>query len=571
MKASYFRAIVGLMLFFHSAVIQAADYGRVYKFWVELQDKRGSNYSVLRPWDFLSQRALNRRVKSGVSVNMDDIPVNYKYVTEIRGMGVQIQLTSRWMNGVLVSTADSGLVVQIKSLTFVKKVSLVGSYNKKRGVSESDPELVSHSTDMSAPELNRIEIKTKVKESEYNDGYGMGWKQISMLNGQELHKSGFKGDGIFIAVLDAGFYRANRIAAFDSIFKTNRYLGSYDLVNYGDNVFNDDDHGTQVLSCMASNVNGVMVGTAPNASYLLIRTEDAGSETPAEEIQWLCGAEIADSMGVDLISSSVGYTEFDDKSFGHHYNELDGRTTIITRAANMAWDRGIIVVNSAGNEGDGSWGHIGAPADAPGVIAVGAVDEDGRKADFSSYGPTSDGRIKPDLMALGKRTTIVNTNGYYIRSNGTSYSAPVLAGVIACFIQANPKKSHTDIKKLIMLSASDYFKANNLTGSGLPDFKAALKWISKTVENDNKFPFYNLPVTDTIYSGFDLKTHIPPKHGYTYFWYNKFMDEESGTIFKHENMIYGVRLEPRNPGIYKLEIYDGKTKWVKEFYYIRED
>jgi serine protease AprX len=418
-------------------------------------------------------------------------------------------------------------------------------------------------------ETNKIDIKTKVKSEDYNDGYGLGWKQISMMNGQFLHKAGYKGDGIYIAVLDAGFYRANRISAFDSLFQSKRFLGSKDLVDVGSDVFNDDDHGTHVLSCLASNANGVMTGTAPNASYLLIRTEDAGSETPAEEVQWLCGAEYADSMGIDLISSSLGYTEFDDKSFGHHYNELNGYTTLITRAANLAWERGIIIVNSAGNEGDGDWKYIGAPADAMGVIAVGAVDENGFKSDFSSFGPTADNRIKPDLVALGQRTTVINSNGYCIRSNGTSFSAPVLAGAVACLIQANIDKSPAQIRKILMLSSSQYLGPDSKTGHGLPDFELALA-MSKPESfrsADNAIPFLNLP-QDSIFTAFDLRSTLSPAKSYTYKLYNhKGGVEESGTIFKHEGLLYTIRITPKKKGKYTLEIADGAVKWTSGFYF----
>lgn len=543
--------------------------GRTYKFWVEFTDKKGSPYSILRPWDFLSQKAINRRMKAGYSVNIEDIPVVRNYISGVQGTGVVIKLTSRWMNGTLVSTEDSTAAQRIAALPYVSKVGLMGVYNRKRGAAEFDPDIVSHSDiPMAAEDLTRIAIKNKVSEEEYNEGYGLGWKQISMMNGQYLHKAGYKGEGVYVAVLDAGFYRANRLECFDSLFKSGRFLGSIDLVDVGSDVFNDDDHGTQVLSCLASNVNGVMVGTAPNASYLLIRTEDADTETPAEEIQWLCGAEYADSMGVDLISSSLGYTEFDDKSFGHHYNELDGKTTLITRAANMAWERGMVVVNSAGNEGDGSWKYIGAPADAAGVIAVGAVDEYGQRSDFSSFGPTADNRVKPDLTALGQRTTIVNTNGYYIRSNGTSYSAPVLAGAVACLIQANMTKTPEMLRKMLMLSGNRFFSPDSKKGHGLPDFKLALalgKQPGYSAKGTVPFDFW--PVNDTVSGGFDLKTMYMPIAGYTY----KLLDSkgrtvQSGNLGDRYGMMYGVRIAPETTGKYTLEVKDGSEEWKTEFY-----
>ncbi|MCC7298160.1 MAG: S8 family serine peptidase, partial [Bacteroidia bacterium] len=448
------------------------------------------------------------------------------------------------------------------------KTSLVGIYNLKRGFAEERPGAALDYSMLLGNEEEKISVKNNVSEKEFYDGYGLGWDQISQINGQALHRAGYRGNGIQIAVLDAGFYRANLMSAFDSLFKTKNFLGSYDLVDGGNNVFNDDDHGTQVLSCMASNAPGVMVGTAPEASYLLIRTEDAGAEMPCEEINWLCGAELADSAGVDIISSSLGYTEFDDSRFGHHYNELNGNTTIITRAANMAWDRGILIVNSAGNEGDGKWKHIGAPADAFGVIAIGAVDRDGDLADFSSVGPTADNRVKPDLVALGKNTTVINSNGYFIHSDGTSFSAPVLAGALACFLQYDGFENPVKTRNLLLLSAQHTLHADNQTGKGLPDMELAMKLSKHDTTVSSVNPFINWPDNDTLTQAFELKTVRKPSTSYQYKLKNNLgFTLESGILFPYEGVLFAASLEPKDKGFYKLEITDGADKWNCKFYF----
>lgn len=568
------KAISGILcILFLSSFSQktfAASRERQYRFWVEFTDKNGSMFSLLKPWDFLSSRALARRNRVGFSVKMEDLPVNAWYVDSVASKGVRVLLRSRWMNAALVTTTDSAKAAEIANLDCVRKVQLEGIFNVRRGFAEAMPEAAGDFGLSSPEELERYLVKNHIKDGETHNGYGLGWDQISMMHGEALHNAGFKGKGIQIAILDAGFYRANLMQAFDSMYQSGRFLGSYDLVDGGSNVYNDDDHGTQVLSCMASNVANIMIGTAPEASYLLIRTEDAGSETPAEEITWLCGAELADSAGVDMISSSLGYTEFDDKRFGHTYEDLNGNTTIITRAANMAWDRGLLVVNSAGNEGDGRWKYIGAPADAWGVIAVGAVDADGDKADFSSFGPTADKRIKPDLMALGKGATVINSNGYYIHSNGTSYSAPVLAGSVACFLQYLSDRNPIQARKFILLSGKDYLSANNNSGHGIPNFELAMKIAdgTKAQVSSSSQPFMFWPDNDTLNQAFEIKTLRTPENGYHYKLKNILgFTLESGTLFPYEGILYAALINPTENGHFKIEITDGKEKWNCKFYF----
>lgn len=564
--------ILFLVGFSHS--LKAGSRERQYRFWVEYTDKKGSFYSLLKPWDFLSSRALARRSKVGFAVCMEDIPVNHWYADSVASTGVRLLFNSRWMNGSMVNTTDSALANKLAHFAFVKQVTLVGIYNVRRGFAEAMPEAAADFSLLESEGEEVCLVKNKVKADETHFGYGLGWDQISMINGQALHNAGFRGKGIHIAILDAGFYRANVMQAFDSMYKGKRFLGSYDLVDGGKNVYNDDDHGTQVLSCMASNVRDIMIGTAPEASYLLIRTEDAGSETPAEEYTWLCGAELADSAGIDLISSSLGYTEFDDKRFGHHYGELNGNTTVITRAANMAWDRGMMVVNSAGNEGDGKWKFIGAPADAAGVIAVGAVDLDGDRADFSSFGPTADQRIKPDLVALGKGATIINSNGYYIHSNGTSYSAPILAGSLACYLQFIADKDPIRARKFAMISGNKFLTADNQIGHGIPDFNLAMKMATGDVKatTNSETPFMYWPDNDTISQYFEIKTIQKPKENYQYKLKNTLgFTIESGMLFPYENVLYAALIQPKDKGTYKLEISDGKEKWNCKFHYSEKE
>lgn len=544
--------------------------GTVYKFWVELKDKVGSTHSILRPSEFLSERAILRRKKAGIPVTTEDLPVSPQYIRLVADSGVRVLHSSRWMNALLIEVSDSAKATAISRLTPVKSVSLLGKWSRKRGPALTNPDAFGEME--WNEEKETIAVKNRLSDIPWNNGYGMGYDQIRQLHGEWLHSRGYRGRGMLIAVLDAGFYRANRLAAFDSLFRRRGVLLTRDFVDGDASVYNDDDHGTQVLSCMAANVPGVMVGTAPDAGYILLRTEDAGSEFPVEEANWLIGAEFADSMGADVINSSLGYTEFDMESLSHRYSDLDGETTLITRAANMAGSRGILVVNSAGNEGDGSWKYIGAPADAAGVIAVAAVDKYGRRAGFSSLGPTADRRVKPDLAAMGERTVVASPSGYFVRSNGTSFSAPVLAGMMACAMQYMQDKTAGEVRKVVTLSASGFPGGNAMTGYGIPDF-SKLSLIVDGPPADTSLPrFIAWPDQDTVYTAFALKTAVRPAKSWTY----KLSGPQggvmaSGTLDAFDGMIFGTVVEPGQDGNYELEVGDGKQVWKKRFYYSKSE
>ncbi|MEZ5172243.1 MAG: S8 family serine peptidase [Bacteroidia bacterium] len=316
--------------------------------------------------------------------------------------------------------------------------------------------------------------------------YGEGDRQIKMLNGHKLHQLGYRGEGITIAVLDAGFYKVNEFVFFDSLRTKGRILGTRDFVEGGESVYEDNTHGLSVLSTMAANYPGIFVGTAPDASYWLLRTEDADSEFLIEEDNWVRGAEFADSVGADIINSSLGYTNFDDPETSHTYSQLDGNTTVITRAADLVASKGILVVNSAGNSGADPWKYIGAPADGDSVLTIGAVTSEGKYASFSSRGPSADGRIKPNVTAMGQGTLVVNSGGSVGRSNGTSFSSPVTAGMVACLWQAHPEAGMMQVFKAIEKSASQAENPDDYLGFGIPDFMKAHQILARLAEEKTK-------------------------------------------------------------------------------------
>lgn len=451
----------------------ADSLGTSYKFFVGFKDRKSGRYSLNRPAEFLSARAIERRRAQGIAITEDDFPVDADYLGKVQAAGVRLLYATRWFNGAVIETADSLFGENLRKQAFVKEVEFLGSW-KKQPVARSRGDREPYGIDVFNAYKDAQNKSTGWLRNLASRGYGNALGQIDQMNGIRLHDLGFQGQGKMIAVLDAGFQMVNYLAAFDSIRLQGRILAQRDFVDFDGNVYNDDDHGTSVLSCLAANAPGSALGTAPRASYLLLRTEDANSEFPVEEFNWARGAEFADSMGADIINSSLGYTRFDWlERFGHDLSELDGKTTRITRAAEMAAARGILVVSSAGNEGGSDWGRIGAPADGPNVLSVGAVDRLGRSVYFSSTGPTADGRIKPDVCALGEDVWVAVTSGYFSPVNGTSFSAPLLAGMAACLWQALPHLDAAGIRKLIKSTAQRNEFADSLYGAGIPDFYGA--------------------------------------------------------------------------------------------------
>jgi Subtilisin-like serine proteases len=429
-------------------------------YWVAFGDKKGTAFSVSHPEEFLSAKAIQRRAKQHIAIDETDLPVSSDYLDTLKKRGLEIVHKSKWLNGATVRTTDTLLIKQIAGLSFVKQVQLT-----KPGTA-----LKSAKNKFSSEEFSAYDPAK----------YGSALTQLTQLNGQYFHQMGYRGKGIIIAILDAGFYNADKIAAFDSLRNSNRILGTRDFVDLQSNIYDQHYHGMSVLSCMGGNVPGTLIGTAPDASYYLFRTEDVSSEYLIEEDNWVAGAELADSLGVDIINSSLGYNQFDDAKMNHVYADLDGKTTRITKGANMAFQKGILVFASAGNEGNNNWKRIIVPSDGENVIAVGAVDKNGLRASFSSVGPAYGGATKPNVMAMGSGTCLVTSSQVVGYASGTSFSSPVLAGMGACLLQANPYCSAKQIKLAIEQSASQYSKPDSLMGFAIPDFEKADKMLKTT-------------------------------------------------------------------------------------------
>ena len=441
--------------------------GRCYLFRISLTDKNGTPYSLDRPEEFLSQRALDRRQRQHLPVDSTDLPLSPVYEQLIQAEGVEVIAKSKWNNTLLVRSRRMEVLRNLMKLDFVKTGEKVWTSPDSIERRKVRAHYISETT--------RIDTITPNRE-------GVTYEQINMLGGTWLHSRGFRGRDIHIAILDGGFMNADVIPALSRI----NLLGTADFVYpRSENIFKETDHGTMVLSTIAVNEPDLFMGTAPDASYWLIRSEDSQTETPAEEDFWAAAVEFADSAGVDVISSSLGYHDFNEPSMNYHYRQLDGRSTQISRTASMLADKGIVLVNSAGNDGMGTWKKINVPADAHDILTVGAVSANKQNAAFSAIGPTADGRIKPDVMALGSPTSVITGRGAISKDIGTSFATPIVAGLVACLWQACPHLTARQLIEEVRLSGSNADYPDNIFGYGIPDFnKAYLKCKDKKTQSD---------------------------------------------------------------------------------------
>ena len=419
------------------------------KYRISLKDKAATEYSLKKPEKYLSAKAIERRRKQNLPIDSTDLPVCRKYIDEIRKQGVKIVVTGKWDNFVTVSCNDTTLIDCIAALPFVlstEKVWISPGAGKPSMATERDSVL-------NQPTIHPDSI------------YGRAITQIQMSNGDKLHEAGFKGQGMTIAVIDAGFHNVDKITAMQNI----RILGTKDFVNQQADIFAESSHGMSVLSCIGMNRPDIMTGTAPEASFWLLRSEDEYSEHLVEQDYWSAAVEFADSVGVDVINTSLGYYSFDDKSKNYKYRDLDGRHALMSRQASHIADKGMILVCSAGNSGAGSWKKITPPGDADNVLTVGAIDKRAVLATFSYVGNTADHRVKPDVVAVGVGSDVIRTDGNQGRANGTSFSSPIMCGMVTCLWQACPTLTAKEVIELVRRSGDRAGFPDNIYGYGVPD------------------------------------------------------------------------------------------------------
>lgn len=473
-----------LKLFFVFTVFNSLNANAQKYYWVGFTDKKNTKYSLSVPKEYLSDRAIERRKKQNIAIDSLDLPVNQKYIIEVLKTGAKYIHSSKWLNGVTVKAETDSFNIEVAKLPFVKEVQLTKTAGTKSAIQKFD--------ETSGNEVIPIDASL----------YGPSVFQTSILNGQFLHNRNYKGLGMQIAILDGGFLNVNKYIAFDSLWANKQILGTKDFVNPTGDIFTTHWHGMSVLSCMGGNVPGQLIGTAPKASYWLIRSEDTDTEFLIEEDNYVAAAEFADSVGVDIINSSLGYTQFDDSQMNHSYTELDGKTTRVAKGANIAASRGILVFSSAGNEGNKSWKYIVSPSDGDKVIGVGAVNKDSIPATFTSFGPAYGGKTKPNVSAIGWNTYLQKSDGSFGYLNGTSFSSPVMAGMAACYWQSVSHVPAAEIKKTIEKFSHLYSNPGAQLGFGVPDFKKAWEYYFPLSVNDlnsnSGWLLYPNPVTDII-------------------------------------------------------------------------
>lgn len=457
MKKFAFSAFVLVLLHPMEAMAQVGE----NRYIVYFSDKDNTPYSLSNPEAYLSARAITRRQNQGIAIDTKDLPVDPAYIQMVLDLGdVTLIYPIKWFNAILIETEDPDVIDAIADLGMVEAV-------------EVSPVIVG-SDDV------EVEFSPFVN-SKSNDTYGPALNQIEMINGLPLHDAGFRGEAIWIGVFDGGFSNLPSASVFESLISENRILGTKNFVHGGDFVYDYSNHGTYVMSTMAANQPDLMIGTAPKASYLLCLTEDVATERRIEEANWVAAAEYADSMGIDIINTSLGYTTFDVESENYTYADMDGNTTLITRGSDIAASRGILPVTSAGNKGSQEWFFISAPADGDSVLAIGAVNAQGIVTNFSSRGPSFDGRVKPNVMAQGGATTITNLADSVGSGNGTSFSGPIISGMAACLWQSVPFATAWQVHQAIEESAHLYNMPNDSMGYGIPDFELAQAILTQVV------------------------------------------------------------------------------------------
>jgi len=424
------RGAILILLLLLTRVVFAQD-----KYWVSFTDKKGVCLDI----ENFSERTICQREKFHIPFDSADYPVNEQYLTTVNNLSTSISWPSRWLNGVAIYAKPSQME-DIMRLPFVKSVAPMRSQS------------MVCSNDNLMDQLKRA------------DSLLLGF-QTYRMQGAEFKRKQLDGKGIRIAVFDAGFPGVDVHPAFSHLIKNGRIVETYDFVAKKKNVFKHNAHGAATLSCIGGKFGEKNMGLAPGAEYLLARTERGGSETFSEEENWLAAAEWADRNGVNIISSSLGYTY-------HRYfpTDMNGVESLVSRAANMAAAKGILVVSSAGNEGQKDWRIICTPADADSVMCVGGTDPyTDLHITFSSYGPSSDGRLKPNVSAVGE-VVAAGKRGYG-RINGTSFSAPLVAGFAACAWQAHPEWSCMELFHAIEKSGHLYPYFDYAHGYGIPQAK----------------------------------------------------------------------------------------------------
>ena len=562
MKKFYFALLI--LIF-----IAASSRAQSNRYTVKLKYKRSSSWSLSQPSAFLSQKAIQRRLRQHIQLDSTDLPVNKAYIDSIAKIpGVLIVSSSKWLNQVMIETSDPAAIGKINAYPFVIHSNAVSAVVHRNSIARENTEPANTLTKISST-LSYNSNSGELGLTEDTINYGNNYPQVHIHEGEFLHKLGFRGQGITIAIIDAGFFAYKTNPAFDSVRLNNQVLGEYDFVLNETSVDEDNVHGANCFSIMAANMPGFIVGTAPKANYWLFRTEDVASEKPVEEQNWIAAAERADSAGADIISSSLGYTNFDDTTFNHTYAQRNGNTAMVTIGADLAAKKGMIVMNSAGNSGNAAndTKYIMCPADGDSVMTVGAVNTSGIIGGFSSWGPNSAGKIKPNIVSVGWGAVYANSLGDPATGSGTSYSNPNVAGLIACLWQAFSEFTNMEILDAVEKSSDRYLTPDDHYGNGIPNFRIAYNILaSKRQDRTNailKGKWITVfPVPFKQFFNVFLKAPSTGNASIRIF-------DDAGSILleKHidvnQGIYYNINMNLRSTkryGVYYLQYFDGTNK-----------
>ncbi len=454
--------------------------------WIYFNTKPNADYYLENPLEMLSQRSLDRRINQGIPVDYKDVPLDENYINTIaQSEGIEVKAKSKWLNCVHVR-GETEDILNLNNLTIVDTIVFA---NKNISLSNDPPNT-----------QQRYNVINKNLDIQIDYLYGNSENQIQMLNGHFMHQENFTGNGMLIAVIDSGFPGVDTSNGFQHLITNNRIIATYDFVSKSENVFQGNNHGTLVLSTIGGFIENEIIGTAPDASFLLFISEDVTNENPVEESNWVEAAEMADYYGADIINTSLGYFLYDNPDYNHTYEDMNGTNTFISKGLEIAHTRGMICITSAGNSGMTANPHITAPADAVNSLTVGAVDSTGNYVNFSSIGPSYDERIKPDVVAQGQSVFLITPSGILGAANGTSFSAPITAGLTACLWQAFPDKSNLEIINMIKNSASIYENPTYLIGYGIPDFQFAYQEnLLVETQKKSEIKIYPNPASNTIF------------------------------------------------------------------------
>lgn len=516
------------------------------RYMVFFEDKEHNTFSADEPHLFLSARAIERRAKQKIAITEADLPVSRQYVEAVEETGARVFYQSRWFNGVLVEATEAQMEManDLTEVIAVQYVAPGSKLNGRKGVPKKTTQKLKDSN-------------TTIKSVQNN-----------LMGIPQMQEAGFTGEGKLIAVLDGGFTGVDELPYFSHLFEGNRLLGQWDFTSSSADVFRYTGHGTKALSTIAALDSSAFIGTAPLAGILLAVTEDVGSEYVIEEYNWLLAAEWADSAGADVMTASLGYNTFDDAAMNYSYQDLDGATTVSARAASMAAERGMIVVVSAGNAGNSNWKYIVTPADADHVLAVGAIKENGDIAGFSSLGPSSDGRIKPDVVAMGQQTIVADLSGGFTLGNGTSFAAPQVAGFAAALWQAFPEFTSTKIRELIMQSGHKASLPDTVFGWGKPFFPSIQKIVAGIEEapGDRGLKIYPNPLVENQLfieiPGSQEASALVMARVFTITGQELIAHQLSSSFSPNGKKTYVLKLEGLQKGVFVLHLYQEEAQYV---------